>query len=96
MSISGLRQTHTYAILELSPESYNEIKEKLMEAEYNHVFHENESGTVIDMHGIAVACEKCTDNFICAICDGTKKEESLTCVFCTRPGVPCCERHRIG
>ena len=42
--------THTYAILEVSPETYEEIKKKLEAASYQHAFH----GDVIDMHGIAL------------------------------------------
>lgn len=46
-----LRQTHTYALLELSAGAYDEIKAKLLEAGYQHAI--NEEGE-IDMHGIAV------------------------------------------
>lgn len=42
--------SHTYAILEVSPETYAEIKEKLRVAGYEHAFHDD----VIDMHGIAL------------------------------------------
>lgn len=42
--------TYTYAILDISPEAYREIKSKLKEAGYDHAFH----GDVIDMHGIAL------------------------------------------
>lgn len=48
--------TYTYAILEVSIETYNEIKEKLEKVEYNHVFHKQIDGRiVIDMNGIALA-----------------------------------------
>lgn len=48
-----MTSTYTYAILEVSKGTFEEIKEKLKG--YEHVFHNNnEYGTVIDMHGIAV------------------------------------------
>ena len=46
-----MKVTHTYAILELSSESYAEIREKLQAAGYSDQFH----GSVIDMHGIGVS-----------------------------------------
>ena len=50
--------TYTYAVLEVSAAAYAEIKAKLEEAGYQHAFHENRGhGTVIDMHGIALATE---------------------------------------
>lgn len=53
-----IRQTHTYAILEVSQATYDEIKEGLEKAEYNHAFHrESSERIVIDMHGIAVAAD---------------------------------------
>lgn len=48
-----IRQTHTYAILELSKAAVDEISEKLREAGYDHAFHDG----VVDMHGIAVSYE---------------------------------------
>jgi hypothetical protein len=45
----------TYAILNVSQSAYDEIREKLQTAAYDHAFHEN---GVIDMHGIALQ----TDN----------------------------------
>ena len=47
------RTTHTYAVLELSPAAYSEIREKLAAAGYQHAFHDD----LIDMQGIAVAAE---------------------------------------
>jgi hypothetical protein len=53
-----IRQTHTYVILELSAPAFDEIKQKLEEAGYQHAFHsDSREGIVIDMHGIAVAKE---------------------------------------
>lgn len=48
-----IRQTHTYAVLEVSKEAFNEIKKKLREAGYDHAFIDD----VIDMHGIALSEE---------------------------------------
>lgn len=48
------RQTHTYAILEVSPKAFNEIADKLRAADYGHCFHEDGERIVIDMHGIAL------------------------------------------
>lgn len=51
----NIRQTHTFAILELSPSAYREIYEKLRAAHYTHAFIVEENGqTVIDLNGIAV------------------------------------------
>lgn len=46
--------THTYAILKVSPETYNEIRGKLAAAGYGDQFHDKATGEVIDMHGIAL------------------------------------------
>lgn len=46
--------THTYAILDVSPAVYAEIREKLRAAGYQHAFHHDREGEVIDMHGIAL------------------------------------------
>jgi hypothetical protein len=48
-----IRQTHTFAVLELSEAAYLEISGKLRAAGYEHAFHNDGE---IDMHGIAVAC----------------------------------------
>lgn len=52
-----IRQTHTYAILDVSKAVYDEIQKKLTDASYTHAFHQTDSGTVIDMHGIALRQE---------------------------------------
>jgi hypothetical protein len=49
-----MRSTHTYAILEISPEAHAEIKAKLLVAGYG----DQIDGETIDMHGIAVEPEK--------------------------------------
>lgn len=50
--------TYTYAILDVSPEVYHEIAEKLREAGYRQAFDEHDGRTVIDMHGIAIREEQ--------------------------------------
>lgn len=47
----GIRQTHTYALLEVSEACWNEIATKLREADYRHAFGDDGE---IDMHGIAL------------------------------------------
>lgn len=51
--------THTYAILDVSPEAYAEIRAKLEEAGYQHAFHTRvrDGEEVIDMHGIALRAD---------------------------------------
>lgn len=51
------RSTHTYAILDISPAAYAEIREKLERAGYQHAFHKEGEDEVIDMQGIAVRAE---------------------------------------
>jgi hypothetical protein len=48
--------THTYAILDVSKAAYDEIKQKLEAAGYQHALHDDRDGdgVVIDMHGIAL------------------------------------------
>lgn len=46
-----MRQTHTFATLELTPAAYDEIRTKLTAAEYQHTFMDDGA---IDMHGIGV------------------------------------------
>lgn len=49
-----IRSTYTYVTMELSAAAYDEIAQKMREADYGHAF--NEDGE-IDMHGIAVIKE---------------------------------------
>jgi len=49
----GVRQTHTYALLELSKTAYDEIAAKLRAAGYDHAFIDG----AIDMHGLAVVVD---------------------------------------
>lgn len=51
-----MRSTHTYAILEVSQSAFDEIKAKLVEADYGHAF--SQDGKTIDMHGIALEAEE--------------------------------------
>lgn len=54
----SVRQTHTFAVLELSPAAFNEIKTKLEAAGYQHVFIKEDEELTIDMHGIGVKEER--------------------------------------
>ena len=50
-----MRTTHTYAVLEVAPEIYKQIRKQLEEAGYEHAFHTGEADEeVIDMHGLAL------------------------------------------
>jgi hypothetical protein len=51
---SEIRQTHTYAVMEVSRATYDEIARKLTEAGYDHAFIEDSDGVALDMHGIAL------------------------------------------
>ena len=47
--------SYTYVLLEVSPEAYKEIHDKLLGAGYIEQFHGQSDGRIaIDMHGIAV------------------------------------------
>lgn len=43
--------TYTYVLMEVSPQTYDEIAKKMRDAEYDHAF--GDEGE-IDMHGIAI------------------------------------------
>jgi hypothetical protein len=49
--------TYTFAILEVSKETFEEIAKKLMAVNYEHAFHELKEGRVLDMHGVALKQE---------------------------------------
>ena len=54
-----LRSTHTFVNLAVSKETYEEIKQKLLAAGYNHAFNYNrDEEETIDMHGIGLIKEK--------------------------------------
>ena len=44
--------TYTYAIMEVSRATFDEIAEKLRAAGYDHAFHDGDA--TLDMHGIAL------------------------------------------
>lgn len=52
-----MRSTRTYAILEVSPEIYDQIRKQLEAAGYEHAFHKEGDKEVIDMHGIALKAQ---------------------------------------
>lgn len=54
------RSAHTYAMLEVSESTYDEIKQKLEAAGYHHALIQNDEAPALphlDMHGIALCCE---------------------------------------
>jgi hypothetical protein len=51
------RSTHTFVVLGLSHAAFDEISRKLKDAGYHHAFGESDGREVIDMQGIAVACD---------------------------------------
>lgn len=55
-----LKQTHTYAVLQISDAAFAEIKTALENAGYADQFHKDNGQVVIDMHGIALADQKWT------------------------------------
>lgn len=54
----NLRQTHTFAVMEVSESAFKEIEHLLEQAGYDHVFIEDDDGRKIDMHGIALKSKK--------------------------------------
>lgn len=54
VTVMQIRQTHTYATLELSQAAFDEIATKLREAQYDHAFGVDDGRPTIDMQGIAV------------------------------------------
>lgn len=56
-----MRNTYTFAELEVSPAAYDEIKGKLEQAGYGHAFIED----AIDMHGIGLTREACAHPDVC-------------------------------
>ncbi len=49
--------THTYAILEVSQATYDEIKKKLQDAGYQHQIYQDDPDEIVDMFGIALRTE---------------------------------------
>lgn len=50
--------THTYAVLDISSSAYREVRQKLDRAAYQHAFHGEPDGEVIDMHGIGLRADQ--------------------------------------
>jgi len=46
--------THTFAILTVSRHAWDEIKASLERHGYEHAFVDDDGGTLIDMHGVAL------------------------------------------
>lgn len=46
--------TYTYAVLEVSPAAYDEIKTKLLRAGHKEAVHAGDKRNLIDMQGIAL------------------------------------------
>lgn len=55
---SALRQTRTFALLEVERSLYDVVREKLVAADYGHAFSECDGREVIDMHGLALVAEQ--------------------------------------
>ncbi len=49
-----LRTTHTYALMDVSPAVYAEIRAKIIEAGYEHTIMAQDGAECIDMTGIAL------------------------------------------
>ena len=58
-----LKQTHTYAELELSRAAYDESADRLRKAGYDHAF----DGETIDMHGIGITPEAGSELTRCSL-----------------------------
>lgn len=55
-----MRATHTYAVMEVSEQTFLEIKNKLLAAGYQHAIHggQDDGTLVVEMHGIALKAEQ--------------------------------------
>lgn len=49
--------TYTYAVMGVSPDVYKEIKQKLVDAGYDHAIHTHGGEELLDMRGIALHLE---------------------------------------
>lgn len=50
--------THTFATMQVTALTFEEIKSRLLAAGYDHAIHDNpDGGTIIDMHGIGLEVE---------------------------------------
>ena len=50
----NLRQTHTYAVMEVPEDVYRDIRRRFVEAGYDHVFDGSGPEEIMDMHGVAL------------------------------------------
>ncbi len=57
-----MKQTHTYAVLEVPRAVYAAVRALLDRADYQHAFHTKDDGEVIDMHGIALKSKEGSAN----------------------------------
>ncbi len=86
--------THTYAILDVSPEMYAEVRAKLEAAEYTHAFlddGEDPPHEVLDLHGVALrAALPGPERWLCLRCSQWIDPSTvlLACPNCGSPGVP--------
>lgn len=83
----GDAMTHTYAEMEISAAAWDEIAQKLIEADYQHSFIKEDGSYILDMHGIGLTRVgkpqfKCT----CTECGGTYLADC--------PDSKRCKRHR--
>jgi hypothetical protein len=49
-----IRTTYTYALMDVSEQTYYEIYDKLREAGYDHCIVRDDGDVVLDLHGIAL------------------------------------------
>ena len=50
----SLRSTHTRVVMDVSPETFQEIHDKMKEAGYHHAIYKDEDGITVDMSGLAI------------------------------------------
>lgn len=50
--------SYTYVTMDVSPQTYAEIRAKLVAAEYQHALHKSRGSEVLDMHGITLSQPK--------------------------------------
>ncbi len=62
--------SHTFAVLDISPQAFAEIKRKLIIAGYDHSIQQLDASEVIDMHGIALASEDPPERALAAQLEG--------------------------
>jgi hypothetical protein len=80
------RTTHTFVVLDLSGAAFAEISTKLKDAGYHHAFSKDDGRDVIDMQGIAVACEPEPSNPAATV-EMPKTREEAAILFARHAGV---------